>query len=109
MNISFDRDLAYYGDSDHLTLFINVTCEVNAADGKPAISLYYYGKKGTDVKRVDHETQFKYHDGHVYGGIHREEMILPTTGYISCRVTDARGKYTVDSPIVTQDSGKLSG
>ena len=106
MNILFERDRAYHDHNDQMAIFINVTCDVDAADGVPALSLSYIGNKGTEVRRLSAETLFKYHGSHIYGK-HREEMRLPTNGYITCRVTDTRGTYKVHSPIVTHDSGTV--
>ena len=106
IQIDFARDLSYYEDETHTHIVINVSCEAQFTQGKPHISLSYTGSKSAEVNKLEEENRIQEHS-HFFHGTHRELLRLPTTGHISCLVTDGLGSYKVMGNIVARISGKM--
>ena len=106
ITVTFDRESAQYKSNSREAMFINVTCSVTAAYGEPKITLLYIGAR----RRTEVETSYLFSNltnrNGFFDGIHQERLLLPTTGYIQCRVKDKSGLYRVSEPIVTIMSGK---
>ena len=72
---------------------VNVTCSVDATDGKPAFHINYKTTNISDVRVIAKYEPLVSDLGYYFSGSVQEQIIINDSTDIVCIVSDARGRY----------------